>query len=142
MKRIYLYLIFALLILSSCNKQDFLNRYPQDAITDANYWKTTSDLELYVNQYYVKFPNLYEMTSSTGTGIYGVDNNSDNMVPAIFNKTLGGTNTVPASGGGWDWSDIRSANIFLANYKSCTSPIADYNTFVGEAMFFKAFFYP
>ena len=141
MKRIYLYLIFALLILSSCNKQDFLNRYPQDAITDANYWKTTSDLELYVNQYYVKFPNLYEMTSSTGTGIYGVDNNSDNMVPAIFNKTLGGTNTVPASGGGWDWSDIRSANIFLANYKSCTSPIADYNTFVGEAMFFKAFFY-
>lgn len=141
MKRIYLYLIFALLIFSSCNKQDFLNRYPLDAITDANYWKTSSDLELYVNQYYVKFPNLYELTSSTGLGIYGVDNNSDIMVPAMFDKTLGGSNTSPASGGGWDWADIRSTNIFLANYKSCTSPIADYNTFVGEAMFFKAFFY-
>ena len=141
MKNTYIYLILAFMILNACEKQDFLNKYPLDAITDANYWKTTSDLQLYVNQYYTKFPNLYEMTSSTGTGIYGVDNNSDNMAPAMFNTTLGGTNTVPASGGGWDWADIRSTNIFLANYKSCTSPIADYNTYVGETMFFKAFFY-
>jgi hypothetical protein len=54
---------------------------------------------------------------------------------------LGGTRTIPASDGGWSWENIRSVNIFLSSYQKCESPLSQYNTYVGEAMFFKAYFY-
>lgn len=137
MKGIYFCFFIGALILGSC--EDFLDKLPLDQITDQNYWKTTGDLELYVNQYYTQFPG-FTVGAQSG-GIFVIDNNSDNMVPATFNTTLGGLSTLPSSGGGWTWSNIRSVNIFLANYRKVTSPLEDYNTYVGEAMFFKAYFY-
>lgn len=137
MKGIYFCFFIGALILGSC--EDFLDKLPLDQITDQNYWKTTGDLELYVNQYYTQFPG-FTVGAQSG-GIFVIDNNSDNMVPATFNTTLGGLSTLPSSGGGWTWSNIRSVNIFLANYQKVTSPLEDYNTYVGEAMFFKAYFY-
>lgn len=137
MKRIYFCFFIGALILGSC--EDFLDKLPLDQITDQNYWKTTGDLELYVNQYYTQFPG-FTVAAQSG-GIFVIDNNSDNMVPATFNTTLGGLSTLPSSGGGWTWSNIRSVNIFLANYNKVASPVEDYNTYVGEAMFFKAYFY-
>ena len=137
MKKIFSCLFLGALILSSC--EDFLDKTPLDQITDQNYWKTTSDLELYVNQYYTQFPGF--TIGSQNAGIFSIDNNSDNMIPAAFNTTLGGVSTLPSSGGGWSWTNIRSVNVFLDNYKNVASPLEDYNTYVGEAMFFKAYFY-
>lgn len=137
MKRIFLCFFIGAFLLTSC--EDYLDRTPLDQITNENYWKTASDLELYVNQYYTSFPG-FTVGAQSG-GIFVIDNNSDNMVPAAFNTTLGGVSTLPASGGGWTWSNIRSVNVFLSNYKNVTSPLEDYNTYVGEAMFFKAYFY-
>lgn len=138
MKKIGIFLLL-IIALNACDRDDFLNRYPLDQITDQNYWKTASDLQLYVNQFYVSFPGF--KIGSQDAGIFVIDNNSDNMIPVQFNTTLGGTRTVPASGGGWDWTNIRAVNIFLANYHRCESPLEDYTTYVGEAMFFKAYFY-
>ena len=39
-----------LLLLSSCN-DDFLERSPIVNISDANFWKTANDLELYANNF-------------------------------------------------------------------------------------------
>lgn len=140
MKNIYYYLFLIVVGLNSCRK-DFLNRYPQDEITTQSYWKTAKDLELYVNQFYVDFPGF--SVGAQNAGIFTIDNNSDNMVPVSFNPILGGTRTIPvsASDGGWSWENIRSVNIFLANYHKCESPLSQYNTYVGEALFFKAYFY-
>lgn len=139
MKNIYIYLLFAIIVFSSCGREDFLNRYPLDQITDQNYWKKARDLELYVNQFYVNLPGF--TIGSQDAGIFVIDNNSDNMIPIQFNSILGGTRTVPASGGGWSWTNIRAVNVFLANYRKCESPLSDYKTYVGEALFFKAYFY-
>lgn len=138
MRNINWCLFILVIVLNSCDKE-FLNKYPQDEVTTLSYWKTPKDLELYVNQFYPEFPGF--SVGAQNAGIFSIDNNSDNMVPAAFNSTLGGTRTIPASGGGWSWENIRSVNIFLSNYQRCEAPFSEYNTYVGEAMFFKAYFY-
>lgn len=138
MKKIYSVLLLTLTLIS-CERGDFLNRYPLDEIAEQSYWKTAKDLELYVNQYYTRFPG--HQVNSTSPGIFAIDNNSDNMIPVNFNETLAGSRTIPASDGGWVWDDIRSVNVFLANYHHVESPPEEYGSFVGEALFFKAYFY-
>lgn len=38
-------------MLIGCN-DDFMERYPLDNVTDENFWKTESDLKLYLNKLY------------------------------------------------------------------------------------------
>ena len=122
-------IFFMALISLSCNK--FLDRKPQDAITDLNYWQTTDELKLYCNNFY---PSLYIPDPSA-------DNQSDNCVPNSPNSWLYGLTTIPASGGGWssgDWGNIRNANYFLTHYQSVQGDSADINQYVGEIRFFRA----
>jgi len=128
----YILLIFVIGILSC---EDYLDRYPLDAISSNQYWTTAQDLQLYVNQYYTRFPND---TRNDGTIL---DNNSDNLVESVYNSVLAGTRTVPASGGGWSWSDIRNVNYFLNHYNTVDAPWGSVKQFVGEAYFFRAYFY-
>jgi hypothetical protein len=124
-----------------CLKSKLLDQDPQQNISDATYWNTTNDLKLYVNNLYQRLPVYFEYQS---LGPYSVDDNSDNMVFGQYNQRLNGETVVPASGGGWsygDWSDIRSVNYFLDNYSHVQDPINSYATYVGEAYFFKAYFY-
>ena len=128
----YILLIFVIGILSC---EDYLDRYPLDAISSNQYWTTAQDLQLYVNQYYTRFPND---TRNDGTIL---DNNSDNLVESVYNSVLAGTRTVPASGGGWSWSDIRNVNYFLNHYNTVDAPWGSVKQFVDEAYFFRAYFY-
>ncbi|CAK7015190.1 MAG: SusD-like protein P2 [Petrimonas sp.] len=138
MKKKYSLLILMIIFLFSC-ENNFLDRYPLDQITVQSYWKSVNDLELYLNQFYTNFPGF--TIGSQDAGIFVIDNNSDNMIPVQFNSTLGGTRTVPSNGGGWNWNNIRAINIFLENYHKCEAPEEQYLPFVGEAQFFKAYFY-
>jgi hypothetical protein len=138
MQKKFLYTIILFIFFSSCRK-DFLDRYPLDQITEQSYWKTPGDLELFVNQYYTAFPGY--SVGQQNAGIYTIDNNSDDMIPVSFDVNLAGKSFIPASGGGWSWNNIRSVNVFLANYHKVEAAQADYNTYVGEALFFKAWFY-
>lgn len=131
MKRILLIIIITGLI-SAC--EEVLDKTPLDQITEKTYWTTTSDLELYVNRFYT---NLRGMPY-----YYNLDNNSDNLQPLAPNDALNGTRSIPASGGGWSWTNIRKINYFLENSDKVTEGIqADINQFKGEGYFFRAFFY-
>lgn len=114
------------------------------AISDADYWKSTNDLRLYVNNFYNGLPSYIQ--SYGNFGIYSEDDfqGTDNMVNYQYNRALNGERTLPASGGGWtygDWSGIRSVNYFLANYQTVKGSEMEINKYVGEALFFKAWFY-
>jgi len=65
--------IVSLLTVLACN-DEFLERYPLDKISDANYWKTSTDIELFANQFYTK---LYDFRLAW----YNLDNYGDNQVP-------------------------------------------------------------
>jgi hypothetical protein len=131
-KLIYLF-IATLVLTTSCEK--FLDRPPLDTITDKEMKFSKKEMELYANQYYVNFPQFLDA--------FYADNSSDNMVYGSFdyNPLLAGTVTVPNSGGGWSWTNIRSVNYFLANYQITTEALADVGTYIGEVYFWRAWFY-
>lgn len=124
---------------SSCQKE-FLERTPLDRISDAEYWTSVNDLELYCNSFYNRLIPDYAYGS---TGIYGHDaeQGSDNMIAMDYNTALNGERTVPASGGGWDWAELRNINYFLQNYQRVEGSPEEINTYLGEALFFRSWFY-
>ncbi|WP_352421790.1 RagB/SusD family nutrient uptake outer membrane protein [Proteiniphilum sp.] len=134
MKRKYLYFILLLIIGStSCN--DFLDRYPLDAIGEVSYFTTPSDLRTYMNSFYsttyfAKYPN------------HGGDFNSDNQVGTNVDTRLQGTRVVATSGSiGFGW--IRRVNYFFDQYKRVEEnyELKDYQQYLGEAYFFRALSY-
>jgi hypothetical protein len=129
-----IYLVFAAIVVagfSSCKREDFLDRFPKDKFSEQTYFKSEVDLKLYANQFYPSLP--IEFSNN--------DNNSDNMVPGNRNSFLSGTYVVPASGGGWDWSSIRSCNFFLKRYVKAEIPEAVKQKYAAEVRLFRALFY-
>ncbi|WP_299579992.1 RagB/SusD family nutrient uptake outer membrane protein [uncultured Sunxiuqinia sp.] len=121
----------------SCDN-DYLDLYPTDRFTKNQFWKSASDLELYCNQYYSG--GSFYIHGGWSTSFYG-ENNSDNLVPEIPRTRLNGTGTLPTTGGGWGWGAIRNVNYFLSNYHTAEGVQADIDQYVGEAYFFKAYYY-
>ncbi|MCK9410671.1 MAG: RagB/SusD family nutrient uptake outer membrane protein [Prolixibacteraceae bacterium] len=128
-------LIIFLFILCSC--EDFLDRPPLDAIGNESYWKTAKDLENYVIHFYPSFPSHSLWQYGYGYPI----KNADNAMEVTPNIILNGERGVTV--GRWtnEWSNIRSVNIFFDNYKRCEDNFDLYKHFLGEAYFFRAWFY-
>ncbi|AHF15800.1 RagB/SusD family nutrient uptake outer membrane protein [Niabella soli] len=127
-----IYIILLLALGSSCKK--VLDRTPQDAITDLNFWSSVDNLKLFCNNFYSRL----SVPGSTS------DNQSDNAIPNSPNSFLYSQTVVPASGGGWaygDWSYIKNANYFLARYQQVMDDPALINRYVGEIKFFRAYEY-
>src|SRR5690606_12809813 len=128
-------------VFTSCENGDFLEKEPLDQITEPAFWKTEKDLELYLNTFYALFPGW----GSHDGGPFWWDNNSDNMIPGVFNARLAGVATAPQSGGGWAWGNVRAINIFLANYQHVIDASGGTNAnidhFIGEGHFFRAYVY-
>lgn len=133
------YLLLLLLSIGVCSCDDVLEKPPLDRIGNDAYWQTAIDLDNYVVQFYKELPSY---GSGGFAGIFAKDaSNSDNMLQASPSDMLNGIRAVPASGSGWDWKKIRDVNVFFQNYKKCEDPESSYSHFLGEAYFFKAWFY-
>ena len=136
----YTALLFSLFAFTSC--EDMLDRPPLDQIGNDQYWKTSSDLEKYVTQFYQVFPTYYNPKES---GIFAADAyyGSDDVIMNEVNETLNGSRPVTNGAGGsnWSWSTIRSVNTFFDNYKKCTDAFGLWSQYLGEAHFFRAYLY-
>lgn len=140
-------LVFIVLVsMTSCDK-DFLEKKPLDMVSEAIYFKKTADLELYMNWFYQPSLNILEYGESfTGGSNYSqlmflMDRGSDNFLTESADDRLKGTRTIPASGGGWSFSNIRRINYFLENYQKCEDDFANWKHYLGEAYFFRASIY-
>ena len=131
-KSIYLLLLF----ISFYSCESFLDRSPLDAVSSDNYWKTATDLEKYVVQYYTEFPG-HANYNNFGYEILA----ADNAIITSPNETMNGTRGTTS--GTWtnDWAPIRSVNIFFDNYSKCEDDFDAYQQYLGEAYFFRAWFY-
>lgn len=147
---ILLVLLSGLLIVLSCN-DDYMERYPENAVSDGSVWKTPADLKLYVNNFY-NFGDNYDeqlLWRATGTGHIGIftldrDNGSDTQIPKNYSQHMNGQTAIPANGGGWNvntWKALRNINYFFANYRKAEGDQAEIDRYVGEALFFRAVFY-
>ena len=142
MKRIIyvITLLFAGMIFNSC-ESELLEKTPLDQISDADFWKTEGDLQLYLNQLYANLPGWPSAGASpsldVGTDIIA---QSSTWFGASNAGRLDGTISVPASGGGWSWTNVRRVNYFLENASRAeTGNLIDH--YVGEGHFFRAWFY-
>ncbi len=135
MKRIYIIIISVLFTAVGCNDK-FLEKFPLDKISDANFWKTGDDIMMFANQFYSSLFNPKDAW-------FDYDNYSDNQDKNTHNAYTFGEYTVPASDGGWgksDWKPISDCNYALDRIAKMTS---DASVLRGEAeiRFFKTFFY-
>lgn len=144
MKRIQFFIASGLVLsaLTGCMK-DILEQKPATAISDSEYWKTENDLKLYANGFYSTLPNY---TNWGSMGIYSLDaDGSDNMIYNSYNSALNGETIIPGSAGGYgsysDWSALRNVNYLLANYTKVKAPFDNVKKYVGEALFFRVYFY-
>ena len=137
MKRYILMMGTIVLSFITLSCEDQLEILPKDTLTDQGVTFSKNEMEMYANQYYPSLPGNLSWWAWVS------DEASDNDVPAGFgvNGLTFGTQNVPSSGGGWDWRLIRSVNFFLDNYSKSEAPISDQNKYVGEVLFFKAFYY-
>jgi len=136
--KIALYLAAMFAIVQMACKKDFLDKYPLDQITTVDFWKTSNDLKLYVAQFYPAAFNHPPGDWQSGDFINDIQ--SDDVGSVLADTKLQGARVVPASGG-WDYSNIRGLNIFMANYDKVKDPFDSYKMYVGEAYFLRAFFY-
>lgn len=128
MKRIIILAVALTAGLSSC---DFLDTEPLSQITQTDYFKTETDLQLFSNPFY---NNLLDKNP--------YDDQSDLVVCQTLSDVILGGNkrTVPNSGGGWTWTDLRRMNTLLEYSSQCDDKdvVTKYNAI---ARFFRAFFY-
>lgn len=129
MKRIIIAALALSMGLASCD--NLLDLSPKSEISQDDYFKTESDLQLFSNSFY---NNLLDKSP--------YDDQSDVYVQqTLSDEMLGGNKrTVPASGGGWSWTDLRKMNTLLAYIHQCSDEDAVVK-YTALTRFFRAFFY-
>lgn len=80
--------LFCVPVFTSC--ADMLDLYPEDSVSDENFWKNEQDLELFANGFYGILP---------GAQGPGADDQSDCYVNEKPNTWLFNQETIPTSGG-------------------------------------------
>ena len=160
MKRICKYMIMGAVALSvtACN-DSFLDRTPTNDLNDNAFWNTTSDLETYCN-------GIYNEAASNGTyrfmigfhsdaysvkvtGPYSMEAMSDNFATMDGSQTwasavAAGIENQPSgnpSYASWTWNLLRRINVFMAKYDRIQTDESAKLPYVGEALFFRAWFY-
>ncbi|OQP53415.1 hypothetical protein A4H97_23485 [Niastella yeongjuensis] len=139
MKKIISIIVVSIIAFSACKKEDFLDRFPQDSISEPTYFKNENDLKLFLNQFYDSLP-----AQNPGFQSAYNDFNSDNFAQAKIDQFLANQLTIPASGGGWTqttWSAIRNVNYFLQRYNKAEADNTIKGYYAGEAHFFRAILY-
>lgn len=136
----YITILFCCINLGGCSKT-YLDKPPLTQINNDIYWKTSNDLENYVLQFYNAFPAFNTVGSYLGLIGWDGTRGSDTQISSSPSTVWDGTRAPVTAGGEWKWENIRDINVFFANYQKCEEPFEKYQHFLGEAHFFKAWFY-
>ena len=135
MKNLNYILALGALLFGTMACDEFIENPPEDQISVNEYFRTSNDIENYVKKYYANFPGHGSANLPLS------ENNSDNLIVATPSSILNGTRSP--RNGQWtnEWSDIRSINILFDNLDNVQDDISSYSQFLGEAHFFRAWFY-
>lgn len=128
MKKIFLFTIAAALTVSSCT----LDREPETALADNNFWKSSTDFRGACNK-------LYE-----DLGGFSHDLRSDELVGPNQNSISSGNRTTPATSGDWTdpYTKISKCNkIIERGAANTTMDSTVVNRWTAEAHFFRAWWY-
>lgn len=154
----YLLLVTFALGTASCN-DSFLDRTPTNDLNNLGFWNTVTDLEVYNNGIYneagsngsYKFMVGFAETAwnSKVQSIVPFEAMSDNFATmdggqSWASAVAAGIENIPNGTTrycGWNWSLLRRINEFVENYDRVNATTEMKNKYLGEALFFRAWFY-
>lgn len=140
-KIIYGMLIVSLLFSISGCDEDYLNEYPQDAMSDETYFEQTSDYKTYVNGLYSNV-----LRSSTQYKVKKLEDGSDNLYvedpnSAIMMHSESGEADETSSSWNNRYTYIRNVNYLLDNKDKIATREVETDQYIGEAFFIRAWHY-
>ena len=128
MKKIILPFLIITLSLTGC---DLLNTDPGSEISPKDYFRNETDLQMFSNTFY---NNLLDKAPYEQQSDHYINMN-------LSDRIHGGTyRTVPSTGGGWSWGDLRKMNTLLGNIHQCSDSLVRVK-YIAITRFFRAFFY-
>ena len=138
MKKRYIYLIFGTISLSFLNSCK-IDTYPETSLSDKNFWNTTADLRMAANYFYSTLPGLTssDVSQDVWSGYAFSNSGSDRTISD-------GSRVAPASSSDYNYYSIFQANNLIeksADVLSKGGNATEVNWYVGEARFFRAFYY-
>lgn len=146
------------LALTACN-DSFLERTPTNDLINVAYWNTVADLEAYTNGIYneaatnTTYHFMQAFCNSPWNeklnGPYPCEAMSDNFATVDATQTwasaiAAGIENQPSGTSNyscWTWTLLRRINVFMENYDKVQAETSDKEPYVGEALFFRAWFY-
>ena len=139
-KNIHIILMFAALMLTSCN-DSFLDRIPHDALTDANYWQTETHLS--------SVANTFTSSLSGKDWLNKTEIMADSAPWSVTTawRTIGGgyfTSDASQINSVWSaaYTGIGRTNYFLNNYQRATGVKEEVRErYAAEAYFYRAYNY-
>ncbi|MFI5195430.1 MAG: RagB/SusD family nutrient uptake outer membrane protein, partial [Chitinophagales bacterium] len=134
---------FTGLAVAGCNKS-FLDKSPQDKLTESTTFQTYDGFKVYSWGFYDIFEGYGNNSTDGNIDILKGDIYSDNMVYTAAgneNPWAYQLQVVPSSGGDWDFSFIRRANIMLDNVDNSPLAQADKDHWRSVGLLFRSFRY-
>lgn len=139
MKNIYLFLLIAgSLSLTGCFD---LNKEPEGQLTTTKPFTSSGEMRNYLDQFYETGVRTQGFDAGGGNYIAGSDTHSDNMASNSVDTRLAGETALSNAGQLGNYTYIRNVNFLLNNLQNSQDKAADYKQCVGEAYYFRAWYY-
>ncbi len=130
-KNRYLLLVCCLgLFASGCSQ---LDQSPESTASKSAVFGSQSGLELYANSFYDMLPDASTIHKGDAMSDYA----ARTQIPDFIRE--GAYSSRQSSG--WDWSQLRNINYFIANCNNPNIPVDVRQHYIGLARFFRAWFY-
>ena len=142
MKKIYITnLVLSLILLFGLTGCFDLEKFPEGQLSTVNALSSNAEMEKYLNQFYESAVKGHPTNVANASGIAFGDQQSDNMVNAAPTNRLAGLVTLSNASRLGDYNNIRNLNFMIENFKNNREEGPDKRQFMGEAYYFRAWYY-
>lgn len=117
-----------------------LDKDPEGVLSTNNPFRSTGEIQNYVNQFYETGLRTQDFGMGGGAHIAGSDTYSDNMAASAPVARINGALSIGNAQALGAYTRIRNVNFLLNNKDNC-DPTGDYNQLIGEAYYFRAWYY-
>ena len=132
------YYLFLICLLTSCYD---LDKYPEGKLSSVGAFSTIKEIEKYLNQFYETGVKKQPGYVGTAEGIAFTDLNSDNLLSNVIDTRLAGETALSAAVDLDNYTYIRNVNFLINNLGNCKETGAKFYQCVGEAYYFRAWYY-
>lgn len=147
MKKILATVAVALAAVALVSCDNYLDKYPENAVTPEVFFSSDQDLAAYsINLYNNSISNLNP--GQYGIGVWGWDNHTDNQAAQGYSsRFVPGEIRVGNGNENWNWNEIRNCNYFFDNVlpKKEAGQIQGaeslVNHYIGEVYLIRAYHY-